>query len=328
MREVTFLEAIRLAMWEEMERDPNVFIIGEDIGRMGGAFGVTTGFLERFGPDRVIDAPISETAIIAVAVGAAAAGKRGIAEMQFIDFISYGFDQVVNVAGTWLYRSGGKTPIPIVVRGPSGGYVGGSLYHSQQFEAWFFHTPGVKVVQPAFPDDAYGLMKAAIRDNNPVVFYEHKYLYRRIKGPIPDASEDYIVRLGEARIRRYGNDITVVTYGAMVHFALEAAQRLEKEGISLEVIDLRTIKPLDMETILESVRKTSKVLIVYEAPKTGGVGAEISARITEQAFEWLDAPIMRVAAKDAFVPFAEPLEKFVLPSVDDIVFAARELAAY
>jgi 2-oxoisovalerate dehydrogenase E1 component beta subunit len=215
-----------------------------------------------------------------------------------------------------------------VVRGPSGGYVGGSLYHSQQFEAWFFHTPGVKVVQPAFPDDAYGLMKASIRDNNPVVFYEHKYLYRRIKGSIPDASEDYIVRLGEARIRRYGNDITVITYGAMVHFALEAAQRLEKEGISLEVIDLRTIKPLDMETILESVRKTSKVLIVYEAPKTGGVGAEISARITEQAFEWLDAPIMRVAAKDAFVPFAEPLEKFVLPSVDDIVFAARELAAY
>ncbi|OYT70406.1 MAG: alpha-ketoacid dehydrogenase subunit beta, partial [Armatimonadetes bacterium CP1_7O] len=182
MREVTFLEAIRLALWEEMERDPNVFLIGEDIGRMGGAFGVTEGFLARFGPDRVVDAPISETAIIATCVGAAAAGKRGVAEMQFIDFISYGFDQVVNVAGTYLYRSGGKTPIPIVVRGPSGGYVGGSLYHSQQFEAWFFHTPGVKVVQPAFPDDAYGLMKASIRDNNPVVFYEHKYLYRRIKG--------------------------------------------------------------------------------------------------------------------------------------------------
>ncbi|GIV10524.1 MAG: 2-oxoisovalerate dehydrogenase subunit beta [Fimbriimonadales bacterium] len=328
MREVTFLEAIRFAMWEEMERDPNVFTIGEDIGRMGGAFGVTEGFLHRFGAERVIDAPISETAIIAVCVGAAAAGKRGIAEMQFIDFISYGFDQVVNVAGTYLYRSGGKTPIPIVVRGPSGGYVGGSLYHSQQFEAWFFHTPGVKVVQPAFPDDAYGLMKASIRDNNPVVFYEHKYLYRRVKGTIPDPDVDYIVRLGEARIRRYGEDITVVTYGAMVHFALEAAQRLDKEGISLEVIDLRTIKPLDMETILESLQKTSKLLVVYEAPKTGGVGAEISARIAEQAFEWLDAPIKRVAAKDAFVPFAEPLEKFVLPSVDDIVFAARELAAY
>lgn len=328
MREVTFLEAIRLAIWEEMERDPNVFIIGEDIGRMGGAFGVTEGFLARFGPDRVVDAPISETAIVAVCVGAAAVGKRGIAEMQFIDFISYAFDQVVNVAGTYLYRSGGKVPIPIVVRGPSGGYVGGSLYHSQQFEAWFFHTPGVKVVQPAFPDDAYGLMKASIRDNNPVVFYEHKYLYRRIKGPIPEAHEDYIVKLGEARIRRYGDDITVITYGAMVHFALEAAQRLEREGISLEVIDLRTLKPLDMDTIAESLQKTSRVLIVHEAPKTGGIGAEIAARISEHYFEWLDAPIMRVAAKDAFVPFAEPLEKFVLPSVDEIVFAARELAAY
>ncbi len=328
MREVTFLEAIRLALWEEMERDPNVFIIGEDIGRMGGAFGVTTGFLDHFGPDRVIDAPISETAIIAVTVGAAAAGKRGVAEMQFMDFISYGFDQVVNVAGTFLYRSGGKVPIPIVVRGPSGGYVGGSLYHSQQFEAWFVHTPGVKVVQPAFPDDAYGLMKASIRDNNPVVFFEHKYLYRRIRGHIPPATDDYIVRLGEARIRRAGTDVTVVTYGAMVHFALEAAQTLEKEGISLEIIDLRTIKPMDTETIYNSVRKTSKVLVINEAPKTCSVSAEISARITENCFEWLDAPVMRVAARDSFVPFAEPLEKFVLPSVDEIVHTARELAHY
>ncbi len=328
MREVTFLEAIRAALWEEMERDPNLFLIGEDIGKMGGAFGVTTGFQERFGFDRVIDAPISETAIIGVAIGAAAAGKRAVAEMQFMDFISYGFDQVVNVAATYLYRSGGQVSIPIVVRGPSGGYVGGSLYHSQQHEAWFFHVPGLKVVQPAFPDDAYGLMKASIRDNNPVLFYEHKYLYRRIKGTIPNPSDDFIVPLGSARIRRPGTDITVITYAAMVHFSLEAAHYLEQEGISLEVIDLRTIKPMDMETIYNSVRKTSKVLIVYEAPKTGGVGAEISARITESCFEWLDAPIMRVAAKDSFVPFAEPLEKFVLPSVDDIVNTARQLARY
>lgn len=328
MREVTFLEAIRAAIWEEMERDPNVFLIGEDIGKMGGAFGVTTGFQERFGFDRVVDAPISETAIIGVAIGAGAAGKRAIAEMQFIDFISYGFDQVVNVAATYLYRSGGQVSVPIVVRGPSGGYVGGSLYHSQQFESWFFHVPGLKVVQPAFPDDAYGLMKASIRDNNPVIFLEHKYLYRRIKGTIPNPEADYIVKLGEARIRRPGDTLTVVTYGAMVHFALDAARILEQEGISMEVIDLRTVKPLDMETIYNSVRKTSKVLVIYEAPKTGGVGAEISARITEECFEWLDAPVMRVAAKDSFVPFAEPLEKFVLPSVDDIVHTARQLAHY
>ncbi len=328
MREVTFLEAIRAALWEEMERDPNVFLIGEDIGRLGGAFGATHGFLERFGADRVVDTPISETAIIGVAVGAAAMGKRPVAEMQFMDFISCGFDQVVNVAATYRYRSGGAVSLPMVIRGPSGGYVGGSLYHSQQFEAWFFHVPGLKVVQPAFPDDAYGLMKAAIRDNNPVLFFEHKHLYRRIKGTIPQAGDDFIVPLGEARIRRTGQHITVVTYGALVHFALDAAHQLETEGISLEIIDLRTIKPLDMETVYNSVRKTSKVLIVYESPLTGGVGAEIAARIAEHLFEWLDAPIMRVAAKDSFVPFAEPLEKFVLPSVDDIVLAARQLARY
>jgi 2-oxoisovalerate dehydrogenase E1 component beta subunit len=328
MREVTLLEAIRTAIWEEMERDPNVFLIGEDIGRLGGAFGVTHGFLERFGPDRVVDTPISETAIVGVAVGAAAMGKRPIAEMQFMDFISCGFDQVVNVAATYRYRSGGAVSMPMVIRGPSGGYVGGSLYHSQQFEAWFFHVPGLKVVQPASPDDAYGLMKAAIRDNNPVLFFEHKYLYRRIKGTIPQAGDDFIVRLGEARIRRPGQHLSIITYGAMVHFSLEAAQQLESEGISAEVIDLRTIKPLDMDTIYQSVRKTSKVLVVYEAPLTGGVGAEIAARISEEMFEWLDAPLMRVAARDSFVPFAEPLEKFVLPSVDDIVVKARQLAHY
>lgn len=328
MRTMTYLEAIRAALWEEMERDPNVFLIGEDIARLGGAFGITEGFANHFGPNRVVDAPISESLIIGLAVGAAAMGKRPIAEMQFMDFISCGFDQVVNVAATYRYRSAGTVSLPMVIRGPSGGYVGGSLYHSQQHEAWFFHVPGLKIALPATAEDAYGLTKAAIRDNNPVLVYEHKYLYRRIKGLIPNPEVDFLVPLGEAVIRRQGEHLSLITYGAMVHFCLEAAQFLQQEAISAEVIDLRTIKPLDMHTVLDSVRKTNKVLIVHEAPHTGGVGAEIAARIAEEAFEYLDGPVMRVTAKDCFVPFAEPLEKFVLPSVDEIVETARKLARY
>jgi len=325
MREMTYLEAIRAALWEEMERDPSVFLLGEDIGVMGGAFGVTSGFHEHFGANRVIDTPISETAIVGVAVGAAAMGKRPVAEMQFMDFISCGFDQVVNVAATYRYRSGGKVSVPMVVRGPSGGYVGGSLYHSQQFEAWFFHVPGLKIALPATAEDAYGLMKAAVRDNNPVLFFEHKFLYRRIKGAIPNPEHDFIVPLGEAIVRRPGQHLTIVTYGAMVHFSLDAAKMLEHEGVSAEVIDLRTIKPMDMATVIQSVQKTNKVIVVYEAPLTGGVGAEIAARIADEAFMHLDAPVKRVAAKDSFVPFAEPLEKFILPGADDIYEAAKEL---
>lgn len=325
MREMTYLEAIRTALWEEMERDSNVFVLGEDIARLGGAFGVTAGFRDRFGDDRVVDTPIAETAIVGAAVGAAALGKRPVAEMQFIDFISCGFDQVVNVAATFRYRSGGQVSMPIVVRGPSGGYVGGSLYHSQQFEAWFYHVPGLKIALPATAEDAYGLMKAAVRDNNPVLFYEHKFLYRRIKGNIPSPETDFIVPLGEASIPRKGDDLTIVTYGAMVHFALDAAKALEQENILVEVIDLRTIKPLDMKTVLESVRKTNRVMVLHEAPKTGGVGGDIAARIAEEAFMDLDAPIARVAARDSFVPFAEPLEKYVLPSVDEIIETARRL---
>lgn len=328
MVEMTFLQGIRQAIWEEMQRDSSVFVLGEDIGRLGGAFLVTDGFLNEFGSDRVIDTPISEALIVGTAVGAAAMGKRPVAEMQFMDFISCGFDQVVNVAATFRYRSGGTVSMPIVIRGPSGGYVGGSLYHSQQFESWFFHVPGLKVVQPAFAEDAYGLMKASIRDNNPVLFYEHKWLYRRIKGQIPGPDQDFIVRLGEAAIRRPGDHITIVAYGAMVHFSLEAAEVLAGEGISCEVIDLRTVKPLDMETVLGSLAKTNKALIVYESPKTGGVGAEIAAQIADAGFELLDGPVMRVAARDSFVPFAEPLEKYVLPSVEEIIEAARTLHRY
>ncbi|MBI1983943.1 MAG: alpha-ketoacid dehydrogenase subunit beta [Acidobacteria bacterium] len=321
---LTYLEAIRQGIWEEMERDPSVFLLGEDIGVYGGAFKVTVGMLEKFGEERVIDTPISESAIVGAAVGAALMGMRPVAEMQFMDFISCAFDQIVNMAAKTHYRWGAK--VPLVIRGPSGAGVHGGPFHSQSNEMWFVHTPGLKVVTPATAYDAKGLIKASIRDDNPEIFFEHKYLYRRIKEEVP--AEDYVVPLGEACVRRKGNDISVITYGAMVWTALQAAEELEKEGISLEVVDLRTLLPYDEQTVLASVRKCSKVILLHEDTRTGGMAGELSALIAEKAFEDLDGPVVRITAPDTPVPFSPPLEEYFLPSARKVVEAARKLAAY
>ena len=326
MRELTYLDAIREALAEEMRRDPKVFVLGEDVGAYGGAFGVTQGLFEEFGEMRVVDTPISESAIVGISIGAALRGYRPVAEMQFADFISCGFDQIVNQAATLRYRYGGRAAVPIVVRAPSGGNVGGGLYHSQNPEAWFVHRPGLKVVAPSTPWDAKGLLKAAIRDDNPVVYFEHKFLYRRAKGPVPDG--DAIVPIGEAATRREGGDVTLVTYGAMVTPSLEAADRLAKVGVEVEVIDLRTLLPFDKAAILRSVEKTSRVLIVHEDVKTLGIGAELSAVIVEERFDFLDAPVMRVTYPDCHVPFSHVLEAANLPDADKITAALRTLAAY
>ena len=324
MPQTTYLEAIRQALWEEMERDPSVFLIGEDIGEYGGAFKVTDGFLAHFGPERVVDTPIAESGIVGVAAGAALMGQRPVAEMQFIDFIANAFDQLVNFISKNNWRWG--VPLPMVVRGPAGGGVRGGPYHSQNPEAFFFHVPGLKIVQPATAHDAKGLLKAAIRDPNPVLYFEHKYLYRRIKEDLP--AGDFVVPIGKAAIRRPGRDLTIVTYGAMLYKALEAADELAKQGVLAEVIDLRTLAPLDTETVLDSVRRTSKVVIVHEDTLTGGIGAEIAAVISDVAFEHLDGPIRRVCSKDAGVPFSAPLEDAFLPQTQDILRACGELAAY
>ncbi|TAM84585.1 MAG: alpha-ketoacid dehydrogenase subunit beta [Acidobacteria bacterium] len=324
MPQLTYLEAIRQGIWEEMERDPSVFILGEDIGPYGGAFKVTAGMLEKFGEDRVIDTPISESAIVGAAVGAALMGMRPVAEMQFMDFISCVFDQIVNMAAKIHYRWGAA--VPIVIRGPSGAGVHGGPFHSQSNEMWFAHVPGLKVVAPATVYDAKGMIKASIRDNNPVIFFEHKYLYRRIKDDVP--GEDFIVPLGKAAVRREGSDIAVVTYGAMVWTALEAAEQLAREGISLEVVDLRTLLPYDERCVLSSVRKCSKVILLHEDTRIGGLAGELAAVIAEQAFEDLDGPIVRVTAPDTPVPFSPPLEEYFLPNVQKIADAARQLAAY
>ncbi len=326
--EVTYLEAIRQALWEEMERDPAVFCLGEDIGAYGGAFQITRGFAERFGEARVLDTPISESCIVGVATGASLIGFRPVVEMQFGDFIACAFDQVVNQAATLCYRYGGRQAVPIVIRCPCGAGVHGGLYHSQVPEAWFVHRPGLKVVAPATPYDAKGLLKAAIRDDNPVLYFEHKGLYRRARGPVGDA--DTVVPLGVAEVKRPGDDVTVVTYGGMVQPALEAAARLaEAEGVQAEVVDLRTLAPMDREAVLASVRKTSRLCIVHEASRTCGVGAEIAAFVTEEAFEDLDAPIVRVTTPDVHVaPFSPPLEEYILPSADKIAAALAKLAAY
>jgi 2-oxoisovalerate dehydrogenase E1 component beta subunit len=321
---MTYLDAIRQGIWEEMERDPAVFLLGEDIGAYGGAFKVTAGMLEKFGPERVIDTPISESAIVGAAVGAALMGLRPVAEMQFMDFISCGFDQVVNMAAKIHYRWGPK--VPIVIRGPSGAGVHGGPFHSQSNEMWFVHTPGLKVVAPATAYDAKGLIKASIRDDNPVIFFEHKFLYRRIKEEVPE--EDYVVPLGQAVVRRAGTDIAVITYGAMVWTALEAAQELEKEGLSLEVVDLRTLLPYDEQTVLASVRKCSKVILLHEDTRTGGMAGELAALIAEKAFEDLDGPIVRVTAPDTPVPFSPPLEEHFLPNAQKVIAAARKLAEF
>lgn len=324
MAAVTYLEAIRQGIWEEMERDQNVFVLGEDVGVYGGAFKLTEGMLERFGAERVIDTPISESAIVGAAIGAALMGMRPIAEMQFADFISCAFDQITNFAAKCRYRWGAG--VPIVVRGPSGGGIHGGPFHSQNPEMHYVHTPGLKVVAPSTAYDAKGLIKAAIRDEDPVIYFEHKFLYRRIKEQLP--SGEWLVPIGKADVKRAGSDISVITYGAMVHLALEAAAVLAGEGIDLEVVDLRTLAPLDKERVLESVKKTSKVILLHEDTRTGGIAGELAAIIAEEAFEYLDGPIMRITAPDTPVPYSPPLEEFFLPKTSDIVRVARQLAAY
>lgn len=324
MPAATMLEAIRQALSEEMERDPAVVALGEDIGVYGGAFKATEGLLEKFGPERVIDTPISETAIVGAACGMSYLGLRPVAEMQFIDFIACCFNQITNFIAKSHYLWG--APAPMVVRGPSGGGVHGGPFHSQNPEMYFVHTPGLKVVYPSTPYDAKGLLKSAIRDNNPVLFFEHKYLYRRIKEEIPE--EDYTVPIGEAVVRREGRDLTIASYAAMAHVSLEAAERIAGEGIDAEVIDLRTLAPLDRETILASVRKTSKLLVVHEDTRTGGLAGELAAIACEGAFDSLDGPVMRVTGLDTPVPYSPPLEEWFLPNTEKVAAAARELAKY
>jgi 2-oxoisovalerate dehydrogenase E1 component beta subunit len=307
-----------------MERDPSVFLIGEDIGVYGGAFKVTAGFLERFGERRVIDTPIAESAIVGAAIGASLMGLRPVAEVQFSDFITCGYDQIVSFAAKCRYRWGAG--VPIVIRAPSGGGIHGGPFHSQNPETYFAHTPGLKVVCPASAYDAKGLMKAAIRDNNPVLFFEHKFLYRRIKEELP--AEDYTVPIGKARVVRKGHDVSVITYAAMVYTALEAAEILAKEGIELEVVDLRTVLPLDRDAIRQTVENTNRVIVLHEDTKTGGIAGEVAAIINEECFDALDAPITRIASADSPVPFSPPLEEVFLPRVEDVVREARRLRNY
>jgi 2-oxoisovalerate dehydrogenase E1 component beta subunit len=324
MPPLTYLEAIRQGIWEEMERDPTVFCLGEDIGLYGGAFKVTDGFIARFGPERVIDTPIAESAIVGAAFGASLTGLRPVAEFQFMDFIPCAMNQISNMVAKAHYLWG--APAPLVLRGPSGGNVHGGPFHSQNPEMWFVHNPGLKVVCPATPYDAKGLIKAAIRDNNPVIFFEHKYLYRRIKGEVPE--DDYIVPLGKARVAREGHDLSIITYAAMVHTALEAAELLSKEGIEVEILDLRTLAPLDHEAIVQTVRKTNKVILLHEDTRTGGIAGELAAIINEEAFDDLDGPIVRITAQDSPVPFSPPQEEYFLPKVSDVVREARRLKQY
>ena len=324
---VTLLEAISEALFEEMTRDDSIFLMGEDIGVYGGAFKVTRDFLGHFGPQRVIDTPIAEGGFTGAAAGAAHMGLRPIVEIQFMDFVSPAYDVITNYIATSRYRGAG--PMPLVIRGPVGGGNRGGPFHSQNVEMAFFHTPGLKIVYPSTAYDAKGLMKAAIRDDNPVIFEEHKGLYRApaLREVLPD--DDYVVPLGQAKTVRQGADVTIVTYGAMVHKSVAAAETLEQEdGVSVEVVDLRTLLPLDEDSIVESVKKTGKLLVVHEDTRTGGIAGEIAIRVSEKAFEWLDGPILRVTAIDAPVPYSGSLEDYFLPQVEDVVTAARYLAAY
>ena len=324
MAELTYLQAISDGLRQEMQRDKRVFVIGEDVGVYGGAFKVTQGFQEEFGPWRVIDAPLSETAIVGGCTGAAMMGLRPVAEMQFADFVSCAWDHLITVAAKQRYRAG--TPVPIVVRLPSGGGFSGGPFHSQNPESSFAHIPGLKCVCPATPEDAKGLLISAIEDPNPVLYFEHKHLYRRIKAEVPE--ERYTVPIGKARIHREGDDVSVITWGAMVYTADEAATQLESDGISVEIVDLRSVMPWDKEAVLASVRKTSKALVLHEDTHTGGFGAEILATIAEEAFEDLDGPVRRITAPDCPVPFSPPLEKAYIPQVEDVVAGVRELAEY
>ncbi|MBS3908823.1 MAG: alpha-ketoacid dehydrogenase subunit beta [Actinobacteria bacterium] len=323
-KETSYIEAISQALWEELERDENVFMLGEDIGDYGGAFKVTEGFLDKFGPERIIEMPIAEQGFIGMAIGAALMGMRPVVEVQYADFISCGWDQIVNVAAKMHYRT--RDAVPMVIRGPSGGGLRAGPFHSQSPEGWFAHVPGLKVIVPGTAHDAKGLLKAAIRDDNPVLYFEHKYLYRRVKEVLPE--EDYVCHIGAAKVQREGSDLTIVTYGAMVHTALQAAEKARAGGVSVEVVDLRTVFPIDKATILNSVAKTSKAVMLYEDTRTLGIGAEVAAIIAEEGFEHLDGPIIRVSAPDAPVPFSPPLEDYFIPQVDDVLAAIDRLSAY
>lgn len=322
--QVTYLEAINKALWHELESDERVFLLGQDIGTYGGAFRVTAGMLDRFGPERIIDTPISESAMIGCAIGAAMMGMLPVVEMQFIDFLACGYNQLVNGAAKSHYRWGQK--VPLVVRGPSGGGVRGSAYHSENPEGIYQHAPGLKVVAPGTVADAYGLLRAAIHDPNPVLYLEHKFLYRRLKDSLPE--EGFRVPLGQARVAREGRDLSVITWGAMLQVALEAAGRLEADGTSLEVLDLRTLKPLDQDAILATVKKTSRALVLSEEQASGSVAGEVAARIAEHAFAWLDGPVTRLCCPDTPVPYSPTLEDAYLPNVDKLVAKVRELASY
>ncbi len=324
MAEMTYVEAIRQGLWEEMERDESVFVMGEDIAVYGGAFKVTKGFLERFGERRVIDTPLSEAAIVGAGTGAAINGLRPVVEMQFSDFMACAFDQITNFAAKCRFRWGGN--VPLVVRAPTGGGFSGGPFHSQNPEMPYVHTPGLKVVEPSTAYDAKGLLKAAIRDNDPVIFLEHKHLYRRIKGDVP--GDDYTVPLSKAAVRRSGQDLSVITYGAMVHVALEAAETLVQEDIDTEVVDLRTLVPLDREAVLATAKKTGKVILLHEDTLTGGLGGELAGIISEHAFEHLDGPLVRIAPPDTPVPYSPPLEKAFLPNAEKVVEKARWLYRY
>jgi len=320
--EVTFVESLRMTLREEMQRDPSLMLIGEDIGRYGGIFGVTKGLLEEFGPYRVRSTPISESAIIGSALGAAMTGIRTVAEIMYIDFTPCAMDQIVNQVAKMRYMSGGKVKIPLVIRTQEGGGRGNAAQHSQSLEALFFHIPGLKMVVPSTPYDARGLLKSAIRDDNPVIFIEHKLLYAT-KGSIPDG--EYLIPFGQADVKREGKDVTILSFSYMVLKALKAAQHLAGEGIEAEVIDLRTLVPLDLETILRSVRKTNRVLIVHEGCRRGGIGAEIACCIQEEAFDYLDAPIERIGALNVPIPYSEPLENAVIPKEEDIIRGVKKL---
>jgi 2-oxoisovalerate dehydrogenase E1 component beta subunit len=323
--EATYLIAIAEALWEEMERDERVFMLGEDIGVYGGAFKVTEGFIDRFGPERVMDTPICEDTIVGMAIGAAMEGFRPVAEFQYADFMTSGFDEIVTTLGRYHYRSG--VPLPVVIRGPSGGGVRASSFHSTNPEPWFAHSPGLKVIAPAFPSDAKGLLKAAIRDDNPCVFLEHKWIYRRIREAVPE-DPDFLVPIGKADVKRAGDDVSIIAYGAMVHRALEAAAELQDHGISVEVLDLRTVWPLDTEGILRTVERTSRAVVLYETHRAYGTGAEVSAVIAEEGFDLLDAPIVRLAPPNVPVPFSPPLEDAYLPQVEDIVESVQKLSKW
>ena len=324
MAETTYVEAIREGILEEMRRDDSVFVIGEDVGAYGGAFKVTKGLIEEFGERRVIDTPISESAIVAAGTGAAINGLRPVVEMQFSDFMACGFDQITNFAAKCRYRWGAS--VPMVIRAPAGGGIHGGPFHSQNPEMPYVHTPGLKVVQPATAYDAKGLIKASIRDNDPVIFLEHKHLYRSVKEELP--SEDYTVPLSKAAVRREGSDLSVITYGWMVHVAIEAADKLASEGIEMEVVDLRTLVPLDRDAVIDTAKKTSKVILLHEDTITGGLGGELAGIIGEHAFEHLDGPLVRIAAPDTPVPYSPPLEEAFLPNVEMVVEKARWLYRY